>query len=42
MLKGIPDVIVQQRLLNQTNRTNYNVAVAAPPATPRRVRIPIP
>ncbi|GET39283.1 DUF4058 family protein [Microseira wollei] len=42
LLVGIPDVVVQQRLQNQTNQTNSNVAVAAPPVTPRRVRMPIP
>ncbi len=39
LLVGIPDLVVQQRLRNQTNS---NVAVAAPPVTPRRVRMPIP
>jgi Protein of unknown function (DUF4058) len=42
LLVGIPDVVVQQRLRTQTDQTSYNVAVAAPPITPRRVRMPIP
>ncbi len=42
LLVGIPDVVVQQRLRTQTNQTNSNVAIAAPPVTPRRVRMPIP
>jgi hypothetical protein len=42
LLIYIPDVVVQQRLRTQTNPTNSNVAVAAPPIAPRRVRMPIP
>ena len=42
LLIGLPDVVVQQRRQTQTDRTTSNVAVAAPPVTPLRVRVPLP
>jgi len=41
LLVGIPDVVVQ-RPLTETNPTTTNVAVAAPPAQPVTVTIPVP
>ena len=41
LLVGIPDVTVQ-RSPSQTNPTSSNVAVAAPPVTALKVRLPVP
>lgn len=41
LLGGIPDVTIQ-RLPTQTNPSTSNVAVAAPPITPTKVRVPMP
>jgi Protein of unknown function (DUF4058) len=41
LLVGIPDVTVQ-RSKSQTNPTSSNVAVATPPVTALRVRLPVP
>jgi len=41
LLIGIPDVTIQ-RAPAQTNSTTSNVAVAAPPATSLKVRVPLP
>lgn len=40
LLIGIPDVTVQ-RLPDRTNSLSSNVAVAAPPLTPTKVRVPM-
>jgi hypothetical protein len=41
LLVGIPDVTVQ-RSTSQTNPTSSNIAVAAPPVTALKVRLPVP
>jgi Protein of unknown function (DUF4058) len=41
LLVGIPDVTVQRSPI-QTNPTSSNVAVAAPPVTALKVRVPVP
>lgn len=42
LLVGIPDVTVRRSLPSQTNPSTSNVAVAAPPATPTQVTVPMP